>query len=64
MRYLKNTGCLTRGSGYTENMQHLQTLSAPIASEFNSAMQDYTDLAYNTSPQHKVSTEAHQKRYF
>ena len=46
----------------TEEMQNLWTLSAPVTSEYNSAMQDYTDLAYTTSPQHKESTEVHIKR--
>ncbi|KAH3821776.1 hypothetical protein DPMN_123544 [Dreissena polymorpha] len=41
MRSLKNTGCLSRGSGYNEVMQNCWTL------------QDYTELAY-TSPQHKA----------
>ena len=31
-------------------------------SEYNSAMQDFTDLTYTTSPQHKDSTEARIKR--
>ncbi|KAH3816191.1 hypothetical protein DPMN_117702 [Dreissena polymorpha] len=62
MRFLKNTGGLTRGSGMTEEMQNLWTLSALVTSEYNSAMQDFTDLAYTTSPQHKDSTEARIKR--
>ncbi|KAH3813907.1 hypothetical protein DPMN_142377 [Dreissena polymorpha] len=40
----------------TEEMQTPWTLSA--AFEHNSAMQDFTDLIYTTSPQNKVSTEA------
>ncbi|KAH3741459.1 hypothetical protein DPMN_048184 [Dreissena polymorpha] len=39
-----------------EAMQISGTLSA--TSEHNSAMQDFTDLTYTTSPQHKDSTEA------
>jgi len=58
MRSLKSTGGLTRGSGMTEDMRNLWTLSAPLTSEYNSAMQDFTDLAYITSPQHKDLTEA------
>ncbi|KAH3788818.1 hypothetical protein DPMN_166980 [Dreissena polymorpha] len=46
----------------TEGMQNLWTLSAPVTSEYNSAMQDFTDLVYTTSPQHQESTEARIKR--
>ncbi|KAH3852474.1 hypothetical protein DPMN_094984 [Dreissena polymorpha] len=62
MRSLKSAGGLTSSNGKTEEMQNLWTLSAPVTSEYNSAMQDYTDLAYSTSPQHKESTEACIKR--
>ncbi|KAH3840126.1 hypothetical protein DPMN_113570 [Dreissena polymorpha] len=40
----------------TEEMQTPGTLFA--TSEHNSAMQDFTDRTYTTSPQHKDSTEA------
>ncbi|KAH3700685.1 hypothetical protein DPMN_075662 [Dreissena polymorpha] len=40
----------------TEEMQTPWTLSA--TSEHNSAMQDFTDLTYTTSTQHKDSIEA------
>ncbi|KAH3807533.1 hypothetical protein DPMN_135878 [Dreissena polymorpha] len=40
----------------TEEMQTHWILSA--TSEHNSAMQDFTDMTYTTSPQHKDSTEA------
>ena len=62
MRSLKSTGGLTRGSGMTEDMRNLWTLSAPVTSEYNSAMKDFTDLTYITSPQHKDLTEARIKR--
>ena len=62
MRSLKSIGGLTHGSGMTEDMRNLWTLSAPVTSEYNSAMQDFTDLTYTTSPQHKDSTEALIKR--
>ena len=62
MRYLKSTGGLTRGSGMTEDMRNIWTLSAPVTSEYNIAMQDFTNLTYTTSPQHKDSTEARIKR--
>ena len=62
MRSLMSTGGLTRGSGMTENMRNLWTLSAPVTSEYNIAMQDFTNLTYTISPQHKDSTEARIKR--
>ena len=58
---LMSTGGLTRGNGMTEDMRNLWT-SAPVTSGYNSAMQDFTDLTYTTSPQHKDSTEARIKR--
>jgi len=33
-----------------------------VTSEYNSAMQDFRDMTYTTSPQHKDSTEACIKR--
>ena len=62
MRSLNSTVGLTRGSGMTEDMRNLWTLSAPVTSEYNIAMQDFTNLTYTTSPQHKDSTEARIKR--
>ncbi|KAH3713202.1 hypothetical protein DPMN_072988 [Dreissena polymorpha] len=46
----------------TEEMQNPCTLSAQVTFKYNSALQDFTDLAYTTSPQHKDSTEACIKR--
>ncbi|KAH3828015.1 hypothetical protein DPMN_129964 [Dreissena polymorpha] len=62
MGSLKNTGCLSSGSGNNEVMQNRWALSAPVTSEYNSAMHDFTKLAYTTSPQHKDSTEMRIKR--
>ncbi len=62
MRSLKSTGGLTRGSGMTEDQRNMWTLSAPVTSEYNSAMQEFTDLTYATSPQHQESTQARIKR--
>ena len=62
MRSLMSTGGLTRGSGMTQDMRNLWTLSAPVTSEYNIAMQDFTNLTYTTSPQHKDSTEVRIKR--
>ena len=58
----KSTGGLTHGSGMTKDMKNLWTLSASVTSEYNSVMQDFTDLTYTTSPQHKDSAEALIKR--
>ena len=62
MRSLKSTGGLTNGSRMTEEMCNLWILSAPVPSEYKSAMQDFTHLTYTSSPQHKDSTEACIKR--
>ena len=58
----KSTGGLIRGSGMTEDMRNLWTLSAPVTSVYNIAMQDFTKQTYTTSAQHKDSTEARIKR--
>ncbi|KAH3773859.1 hypothetical protein DPMN_175230 [Dreissena polymorpha] len=44
MRSLKNICCLTHGSGYAKEMKNLRTLSPPVTSEYNSAMQNFTGL--------------------
>ena len=62
MRSLKSSGGLTHGSGMTEEMQALWTLSTPITSEYNNAMQEFNDLTYTTSEQHRKSSEARMKR--
>ncbi|KAH3863592.1 hypothetical protein DPMN_026580 [Dreissena polymorpha] len=62
MRSLKNTVCLSRGSWNNEVMKHCWSLSASVTSEYNRTMQDFTELAYTTSPQHKDSTEERIKR--
>ena len=62
MRSLKTPGGLTRGSGMTEEQRALWTMSTPITSEYNYAMQEYTDLAYTTSEQHKEATQSRIKR--
>ena len=62
MRSLKSTGGLTCSSGMTEDMRNIWILSAPVTSEYNIAMQDFTNLTYTTSPQYNDSTEARIKR--
>ena len=63
MRSLKSTGGLTHGSKMTEEHLALWTMSAPITSEVNVAMQDFNDLTYATSEQHKEATGARIERH-
>ena len=37
-------------------------MSRPITSEYNVAMQEFTNLSYTKTEQHKESTEARKKR--
>ena len=62
MRSLKGSGGLTHGSGMDEEQRLLWTMSMPVTSEYNNAMQEFTNLLYKTSEQHKESTEARMKR--
>ena len=62
MRSLKGTGGLTHGSGMTEEQRSLWTMSVPITSEYNNAMQDFNNLSYTTSEQHKESMQSRIKR--
>ena len=62
MRSLKSSGGLTHGSGMTEEMRALWTMSTPITSEYNDAMQEFNNLTYTTSEQHRESTEARMNR--
>ncbi|KAG1659992.1 Ester hydrolase C11orf54 [Nymphon striatum] len=62
MRSVKGTGGLTHGSKMTEEQRALWTMSAPIMSECNIAMQEFNDLAYTTSEQHKDLTGARIER--
>ncbi|KAH3710742.1 hypothetical protein DPMN_070236 [Dreissena polymorpha] len=57
MRSLKNTGRHSHSSGNSEVMNNPWTFSAHVTSEYNSAMQDFTELAYTINPKHKDSTE-------
>ena len=62
MRSLNTTGGMTHGSGMSERQIALWTMSRPITSEYNVAMQEFTNLSYTTNEQHKESTEARKKR--
>ena len=62
MRLLKTSGGLTRGTGMTEEQRSLWTMSTPITSQYNHAMQEFNELSYTTSEQHKEATQARVQR--
>jgi hypothetical protein len=62
MRSLKTSGGLTRGTGMTEEQRSLWTMSTPITSQYNHAMQEFNELSYTTSEQHKEATQARVQR--
>ena len=62
MRSLKSTGGLTRGSGMTEHQRAIWTMSSPVSSAYNYAMQEFCDMRYTTRQQHKEATAARINR--
>lgn len=62
MRSLKTAGGLTRGSGMSEHQRALWTLSVPVSSSYNDAMQGFTHQSFVTSEQHKEATTSRIKR--
>ena len=58
MRSLKSTGGLTPGSGMTEHQRAIWTMSSPVSSSYNCAMQAFWEMRYRTSEQHKEATSA------
>ena len=50
---LKSTGGLTRGSGMSEHQRAVSTMSAPVSSAYNYAMQEFCETVCMTSDQHK-----------
>ena len=62
MRLLNTSGGLTRGTGMTEEQRSLWTMSTPITSQYNHAMQEFNELFYTTSEQHKEATQARVQR--
>ncbi len=62
MRSLKTCGGLTRGSGMSEEQIALWTMSTPISAQYNAGMQEFTNLSYSTSEQHKELTSARMSR--
>lgn len=62
MRSVKTSGGLTRGRGMTENQRLLWLLSRPACADVNQAMQQFTQVNYNTGEQNKDLTRARQFR--
>ena len=62
MRSLKTSGGLTRGRGMGEEQRLTWLLSMPVCAAYNTAMQNVTGLAFNTSDQHKDMTKARLQR--
>ena len=62
MRSLKTTGGLTRGRGMTELQRTVWLLSTPACAEVSRAMQEVTNITYNTSEQHKETSQARLQR--
>ena len=58
MRSLNTSGGLTRGSGMSEHMRSIWTLSTPLSAEYNLTMQSLTEMEYTTSVQHKSVTKS------
>ena len=62
MRSLKTTGGLTRGRGMTELQRTVWLLSTPACAEVSRAMQEATNITYDTSEQHKETSQARLQR--
>ena len=62
MRSLKTRGDLTHGSGMNEEQRSLWAMSMPVTAMCNLAMQDFNNLTYTTSDQHKETTDARLNR--
>ena len=62
MRSVKTTGGLTRGRGMGETQRTSWLLSMPACAEMNAATQDFMQINYKTSEQHKEMSIARLKR--
>ena len=62
MRSVKTTGGLTRGRGMGEKQRTSWLLSMPACAEMNAAIQDFKQINYETSEQHKEMSTARLKR--
>ena len=63
MRSMNTSEGLTRGRGMTVTQRLVWLMAHPVCAEVNNAMQQLTDVAYNTSEQHKDLTTARQGKY-
>ena len=63
MKSLKGTGGLTHGGGMSEQQTavDLDHMSSPISAKYNIAMQEFTNLSYTTSEQHKYRWQRQRK---
>ena len=59
---MKTSGGLTRGRGMTEQQRLTWLLSMPACAEVNKAMQELTEVNYNTREQNKDMTRARKER--
>ena len=64
MRSLKTAGGLTHGRGVTELQRTVWLLSTPACVEVNRALQEITQVIYETSEQHNGTTQARLTRDF
>ena len=62
MRSLKTTGGPTRGRGMTELQRTVWLLSTPACAEVSRAVQEVTNITYDTSEQHKATSQARLQR--
>ena len=62
MRSLKTSGGLTHGSRMNEEQRSLWTMSMPVTAMYNMTMQDFNNLTYTTSDQHKETIDARLNR--
>jgi hypothetical protein len=58
IRSLKTRGGQIRGRGLTETQRLIWVLSTPSCAEINSAMQNFTEVTFTTSEQHKETTSS------
>ena len=62
MRSLKTSRGLTHGSGMNEEQRSLWTMSMPVTAMYNLELQDFNNLTYTISGQHKETTESRLNR--
>ena len=62
MRTLNSNGGLTRGIGMTDEQRIVWTMSLPVSSLYNLAMQDFTDTTYASSEQHNAIAQSRVER--